>query len=293
MLKRPLDSLDEYVAYFTNQPFPVLKHTVKELDQMRADMSALNGRHIATVVLQDPMLTLQVLTYIESHRRQSQNHDITTIDRAIMMLGIEPFFRMFSNLPTIEDQLHEHPKALVGVLKVIGRARHAAHFAREWATLRHDMDVDEVTVAALLRDATEILCWCFAPELTLQVYTKQLADRTLRSVIAQRSVFNFTANEIQRALVKAWHLPELLVSFMDEDQINNPRVQTVKLAIDLARHYGHGGWDNAAVPDDVRAVSKLLKMRPEAVLHKLHVPADTPLVQAFLDETREKLSSRG
>ena len=37
-----------------------------------------------------------MLIHIETHRRARQNHDITTIERAIMMMGISPFLREFS-----------------------------------------------------------------------------------------------------------------------------------------------------------------------------------------------------
>lgn len=74
------------------------------------------------------------------------------------------------------------------------------------AILRHDLDVDEITVAALLTEVTDILCWSFAPALTYQVYEMQRIDRNLRSVVAQKAAFNFSARELQTTLVRHWHL---------------------------------------------------------------------------------------
>ena len=111
----------------------------------------------------------------------------------------------------------------------------------------------------------------FASDLTLQVYETQRLDRTLRSGAAQRAVFNFSARELQLALVRQWHLPELLISMMDERQIQNPRVRTVQLATSLARHTAQG-WDNAAIPDDLAAIEALLHIGRESLLHRLSVP---------------------
>lgn len=270
-LTKPLDSIEEYVAFFNSQPLPVLKRTTRDLAAMREKEESVNGRAIATVVLADPLLTLRVLIFMESRRKAAQNHDITTVERAIMMMGISPFLKEFSGLPTIEEQLGSQPKALLGVLKVIARARRAAKYARDWALVRHDLDVDEITVAALLYEVCDILCWCFAPDLTERVYATQRADRSLRSSHAQRKVFNFAARDIQDALIRAWNMPDLLVAMMNKQQVENPRVRTVLLANNLARHTAHG-WDDAALPDDLAAIEDLLRISRETLLNRLEVP---------------------
>ena len=271
MITDPLESLDSYLAFFDQQALPALRHTVRELQAMRDKEDEINGRSVAALVLSDPLMTLKVLIHIETHRRARQNHDITTIERAIMMMGISPFLREFSEVPTIEEQLVDYPKALVGVLRVISRARRASRYARDWAVLRHDLDVDEITVAALLFEATEILCWLFAPGLTQNVYAMQRAEPGLRSSTAQRMVFNVSAKELQLALVHHWHLPELLVSMMNVKYIDNPRVRTVQLASNLARHSAHG-WDDAAIPDDLSAIESLLRIGREHLLTRVGAP---------------------
>lgn len=281
LITHAFDSLDAYTAVLNHESIPVLKHTVKELQAMREQEDSINGRTVAALVLSDPMMTLKVLMHIEANRRARQNHDITTIERAVMMMGISPFLREFSELPTIEGQLAAHPRALVGVLKVISRARRAARYARDWAVLRHDLDVDEITVAALLSEATEILCWVFAPTLTQNVYAMQHAEPGLRSSVAQRMIFNFSAKELQLALVRHWHLPDLLVSMMDEKHIDNARVRTVQLAASLSRHTTQG-WNNPAIPDDLSAIESLLHIGREHLLNRISAPHEViePLLAA-------------
>lgn len=272
-LVSPLPTVDDYVAHFSHEPLPVLRRTVRELDALRADMDRVGGRQIAAVVLSDPLMTMRVLTHLETHRRQSQNHDITTIERAVMMLGVDPFFRLFDQLPTVEDALKASPQALLKVLRVIARARRAADLAREFAIARHDLDVQEITVAAALHEATEIVCWIFAPTLTERVYTLQLADRTLRSGDAQRQVFGVTAAEIQLELIRAWRLPALLVQLLDPSLKDDPRVRTVMLATRTARHLARG-WDDAGLPDDLADLEALLRVPRESLLARLGAPEE-------------------
>lgn len=268
MIDTPLPDLDAWVALFSQANIPVLRHTEQQLAELRANANKSNARVISSVILHDPMLTLRMLAYIEAKRSKSRNTDITTIERALMMVGMEPFFRDFQNLPLIEDTLKPYPRALLGLIKVINRARKAAHWARDWAIYRHDLDVDEIMVATLLYDVAEILMWSFAPKLAYQVSEKQKADRTLRSVTVQTEVFNIPLYQLKLALAQVWHLPDLLTTLMDQNNANLPRVKNVKLAVDLARHSANG-WDDAALPDDYKAIGELLHLSEDAVMHRL------------------------
>lgn len=270
MIEQPFSDLEAWVAFYGQAQIPVLRHTVQELDRLRENAENVNGRIVAGVILQDPLMTLRVLQYIEEHRRKRQTTDITTIERALMMIGIGPFFRDFQELPLVEEQLKSHPKALLGLLKVMNRARKASQWAREWALSRHDLDVDEITVATLLHDVAELLMWCFAPNLALGVRDRQAADRTLRSSTAQTDAYQVHLQDLQIQLSRLWHLPELLLTLMDHAKADNPRVKNVVLAVDLARHSANG-WDDAALPDDFKAIEELLRISHDTLLRKLGI----------------------
>lgn len=266
-------NLKSWVLYLRDKPLPVLRRTTRELARLREHEDSISARALAHVILQDPMMTLRVLAFIQLKRGRSQHTDITTIERALMMIGITPFFNSFDELPILEDHLHKYPQALLGVMRVIGRARHASKWAREWALMRHDTDVDEITVAALLHDLAEIICWIFAPELSLQLRDLLLSRVGVRSAAAQRQVFNVSAHELQLALAQEWRLPELLIQLMDDAQEQSPRVRTVALAVNLARHSSRG-WHDAALPDDFRAICELLHISHESLFARLGLPTD-------------------
>lgn len=276
MLRTPFSDHDSWVVYFRQADIPVLRHTVAELDKLRDKAESVNARTLSSIILSDPLMTLRVMAYIERNRRRSQTTDITTIERALLMIGVTPFFRDFSNMPLVEEHLQEHPKALLGVLKVIKRARHAAHYARDWGLMRKDLDVDEITVAALLHDTAELLMWCFAPTLALQVRELQSADKTLRSFAAQNQVYGITLHDLQIDLARAWHLPSLLIEMMNhKDEEESARERNVRLAVDLARHSANG-WDDAALPDDYKAISELLHINQETLYKKLGLDLPPP-----------------
>lgn len=264
----PKLDLEGWIAYFDSVTIPVLRHTEQQLAALRDRAQRVNAREISAVILQDPLMTLRILAYLEAKRSKSQLTDITTIERSLIMIGMEPFFNEFQHLPTVEEHLKGHPRALLGLLKVVNRARKASRWAREWAIHRHDLDVDEITVATLLYDFAEILMWCFAPGLALQVVDRQKADRSLRSVQVQAEIYGVPLYQIKQALAIKWHLPQLLITLMDPEHAEHPRVRNVKLAVDLARHSANG-WDDAALPDDFKAIEELLHISHETLMHRL------------------------
>jgi len=268
MLTHPLQDLETWVLFFSGADLPVLRNTVRQLDALRADIDRVNGRDVARVVLQDPLMTVKVLAYIQPFKGKTLRTDITTIGSAVMMIGIEPFFERFSELVTIEQMLKGDPQALLGTLQLIRRVQRAAHYAHQWALWRQDLNVEEVTIAALLHELDEILLWCFAPALALTIRDRQTADRTLRSTAVQEEVLGIQLIDLQLALCRTWHLPALLSSLIDPAHADHPRIRNVLLAVDLARHSSHG-WNDAALPDDFAAIGNLLHLNLDALIERL------------------------
>ncbi len=267
-MENPPRDIESWVKRLDDEKIPVLRHTNRSIADAKENIDRISGREISAIVLHDPLMTVRVLAYILPYRGKRLQTDITTVEHAAMMLGIEPFFEHFKDLPSIEDKLKAHPHALLGLLHVIRRSQRAAHYAYDWALWRHDFNVEEVTIAALLHDLAEILLWCFAPAQSLEVLALQNANQSLRSAAAQEMVFGFRIGELQMALCRDWQMPDLLQHLMDDQHAESPRVLNVKLAVDLARHSANG-WDDAALPDDIDAIGKLLNLNHTAVMIRL------------------------
>jgi len=93
----------------------------------------------------------------------------------------------------------------------------------------------------------------------LKIYAMQKQDKSLRSKAVQEQVLGFNLHDLQKTLVKEWNLPQLLLILMDDENANKIRVRNVVLAVNLARHSANG-WDDAALPDDYKALGELLRI---------------------------------
>ena len=258
-------SLTDWLAFLGRADIPVLKHTARELARLRDDDAQLNARSIADVVTDDPLMTVKLLRYMQTHKHRNQKYELVDVKEALLMMGLDTFFREVPAIPISEDMLHGHLDALVRLLHTVRRAQRAAHYAFDWALRLHDLHAEEVHVSALLAHVAEMLLWCFNPAQMLEIQKRLDADRALRSADVQKQVLGFTGMELQRQLTTEWQLPALLMNLMDPAQANTTRVRNVMLAVDLARHSAQG-WDNAALPDDYREIGTLLRMETDKVM---------------------------
>lgn len=259
-----MKSLQEWVKLLGTLKTPVLASTVSQIAALRKNEDSVTGRSLSNILLHDPLMTLRVLRFSQSRLTRRQPTEVTTVEHALMMHGLTSFFREMNDLQPLEQQLASHPEALDGALRVISRAVHAASLSRNLAALRHDMDTDEVVTSALLHDLAELLLWCTAPTVALQIEHMITHQPGLRSASAQRACLGFSLSDLQLALAREWKLPSLLLNLMDDAHATHPRALTVSLSVALARHCANG-WNDPALPSDLDNIQKLLNLPADAV----------------------------
>ena len=258
-----------WAALFSHAQLPVLPSTALVLEDMRATEDAVDAHMLTAAIGNDPLMTLKLLAHVSHMRRGRDGSEVETVTEALVMLGITPFFRAFGPQAVAQDRLLDMPDALAGFDDVLRRSHRAAQFAMGFAVHRMDHDAPVLHEAALLHDFAELLLWLQAPGLALEIQQRLAADSTLRSAAAQRAVLNIELADLQHTLMKNWRLPSLLVRITDEHtQQMTSQARNVLLAIRVARHSAQG-WDNAALPDDVRDVAELLQMSSDATLRLL------------------------
>jgi len=257
-----------WAARFDPLALPVLADTAQEMEVWRANEDAVDAHLLSQTICRDPLMTLKLFAQAARvARRRSwddERGDAETVTAALVMLGIGPLFRHFGPQPVAEDWLRETPQASEGFMAVLRRSHRAAAFALGFAVHRLDHDAAVLHDAALLHDFAELLLWLYAPDLALTVSRQLQAQPGLRSAQAQRQHLNIELAALQQALMQAWRLPSLLVRISDDRHPEDPQVRNVQLAIRVARHSAKG-WDDPALPDDLRDIGELLQLGAEPV----------------------------
>ena len=263
-----MKTLVEWVAELKSWEVPVLQRSVRELGKLAARVEQITAGEIADVVMRDPLMTLKVLRLVNGMSRSHLSNEITTVEHAVMMLGVGPFFNRLSNQKAVEDSLQTFDGALPGLMQAISRAHHAAWQACNWAIFQADMKSEEVYIGALLYDMGEILLWAYAPEQALQI--RKLVRRNKTSLAqAQKEILGFDARELQFELAEAWRLPELMQAFMHCENSLQPRTLGVALAASVAR-LAETGWHDPAMLANYEAIAELLHIHLDEVVHMVH-----------------------
>lgn len=239
-------SAHQFVAGIDLSAIPVFARTIAELGKLAPRGERAPLPEITEIVLHDPLLVLRLLHAVNT-RRSRLGAEITTVEHAIMMMGVQPFFQRFSQLVSVEEQLKSRPSALAALRRAASRAHHAAYQARDWAIYRSDIESEEVFVAATLAELPEMVLACFAPERKPE----------------------FSLVELREALFDACRIPELLRALTDTSTNPHPRALNVILAGSIARH-AEAGWQGTEMARDLEAAAALLRMTPDDLVGRVH-----------------------
>lgn len=97
--------IERWIEVMSAAQLPVLGQTLRQITKLRADEENVRPRDLSQVVLHDPLMALRVLRFLKERPSARAATEITTIEHAIMMLGVSPFFRTFTRLRSLDTEL--------------------------------------------------------------------------------------------------------------------------------------------------------------------------------------------
>jgi len=222
--------VEQWVEYLKDKETPVLpatRQTLAELEaageEARARMSALD---LVRIVYADPYLALKILRRAEARRSRQLGHDTTTPLAAVLQTGYDELQEIVGDSPVHDD-------VLPGCHVCEQRSILASLIARAWANRRADVSPDEVALAALLADTSELMLWHYAPEMTHKETQVRDWNEQYWALMPRKSEIAFTFRQLTIALAHAWDLPSLIVMLIKGT--DTPRANIARLATDAAK----------------------------------------------------------
>lgn len=233
----PLRGLDAWLDRIRERELPIFGRTAEQIRELTENDKAAVSQ-LAEAILRDPGMTAKLLRIANSVIFNTSGTQITTVSRAVVMLGFD-MVRQVALTVAFVDTLLRGP-VRERVLREMARACHAAVQARWLAARRHDPQPEEVFIAALLYRFGEMAFWCLAGE------DGDALDEALRrdphsSGETEQSLLGFRLPQLTAALTRDWRVSPLLQSVLAGGHPKRSREQAVVLASRLAED-SEGGW---------------------------------------------------
>lgn len=246
-------SLENWLEVIRDHKMPIFEQTVHRIlliaEDERAPASAL-----ANIILQDAALTARLLRLANSVLYNPSTTTISTVTRAVIVLGFNVVRELCLTLVLVETLLHGQAK--VRLERELAHALHAATQARALAMASGDRSPEEVFIATLLYRIGELAFWCFGNEYCDRV--EQLMQTGQTPEIAQEKILGFQLSALTRRLIHEWRLTDLLQEAIDHPTRQDDRLQTLRLGQHIAHCATEFGWESDEMTHWVQRSAELL-----------------------------------
>ena len=193
----------------TNSEMPVLSNVASLLNKLMDDDTA-EFKQLAEVILKDPHLTAHILKLVNSPQYNLTGSSISTISRAIVILGFRKVRSLCMSLMIVDSLVSKQRRERL--LATMSKAFFAAVHAKEiYKQISHNpAEQENVFIASLLLNIGEMVFWAHGGK-----STKSLDDNVLKSMSSNSNYLiekelGTSFRSLSKALSKTWNLSELL-----------------------------------------------------------------------------------
>lgn len=262
--KRP--TLENWILRVKNQDMPIFGHTVQSILNVADDDHAPSAK-LAQMVLQDASMTARVLKLANTIYYNPRTQGISTISRAIIVLGFTTVRNMCLSISLVDSLLTGNTRNRL--THELAQAIHAAVQARSLAIEMGDHSPEEIFIATLLLHIGDMAFWCFSGEQgdELDVLLDQ-PGYTAES--AQQELLGFELNALSISLVEEWRLNPLLLETLTHPHRSGRRGRAITLSHTLAEVAEEKGWNSPEAKAVQLEMSKLSGLSEEKTVKMLH-----------------------
>ncbi len=219
-----------WVEKLSTTEMPVLSAVMRQLNRLTGDDDT-EVNQLAEVILKDPHLTSQILKIANSVQYNPSNNSISTISRAIVLLGFRGVRSLCISLMVVDSLLGKEPRERL--LKVMARSFHAAVQAKEVFKQVSDKRHEEVFIAALLYNLGEMAFWAYGGQ-TADKLDDELKQSMSGSHELIEKELGISFKILSRELGKVWNLGDTLQEALSSSNTSsnkqlNIQAQAVRL----------------------------------------------------------------
>jgi HD-like signal output (HDOD) protein len=258
-------SLEAWVEDVTENEMPVFGRTVQSVIRA-SDSDSSSVSELAQVILQDSAMTARVLKLVNTIYYNPSSQPISTVSRAIVLLGFEAVRNICITVALIDSMVTGGSRERLA--REMAVSIHAAIQARSIAEQRGDVSPEEIFIATMLFNIGQMAFWCFGDKEADQLDQK-LKVPDVQPEAAEREVLGFPLRDMTKSLAKEWHLNDLLQEAVNARSHSGARAKNITISHKLAVA-SEKGWDSEEVETVMKEVAEVLGQPVETITSLLH-----------------------
>ncbi len=267
------NNIEEWVALLCEQEMPVFDMTARKVIAFTSDELAPISA-LANVILCDASLTARVLKLANSIFYNPNGVVISTVTRAIVVLGFNVVRDICLAVRLIEELVKGAAKDRLG--RELALALHAAIQARALAEIHNEKTAEEVFIATLLSRIGEMAFWCYSGEVGNRL-EQRLNQPNMSPERAQEQVLGFHLSQLSRQLIKEWRLSDLLQRAIHQSGQGGEQMQAIKLGQQLAQCAKDQGWHSQEMTQLIQKIAQLTELSVIETQTLVHQNAQTAI----------------
>ncbi|MCP4601408.1 MAG: HDOD domain-containing protein [Proteobacteria bacterium] len=213
--------------------FPALSEHVEELNRI-ALLATTTATELSNVILQDPGLTSKIIRLVNSPFYSWSRGPITTVSRAIVLMGFDEVRQAAMSLLLFERFQEEADEKAHQLRETILSSMMSGHVAKTIASEQTGVNSEEAVICAMFHNLGKQVLGYYFPE-EMKKVKRLISDQHLTEDAAIEEVLGLSIDELCQELGKQWNLPQRILDTMTalpkEHKLPKPKSSTQKLRL--------------------------------------------------------------
>lgn len=269
--KQGLMNLDRWVNRIVEKELPALGHTVESLSNILASKKA-TANDLSNIILADPGMTSTILRVANSAYYRTSDQEITTVSRAVVLLGFEAI-RCLSMSVSVMDKLLKGD-IRQRQLELMAQSMFAASQAKSLAIKRNYPNPEEVFIATLLYNLGEMAFWCFSSQESDKL-DQLLSNPNIPRAVAEKDALGFRFSTLTKELSLQWNLGDTVREALtfNDGRSGSPEARNVVLSHQIESAIRRG-WDSPVLSWVYQRTSDFVEAPVEEIVEIVEDTAD-------------------
>jgi len=278
-----------YRRMLRKKDFPAMADSIRSINQLQTN-SKKDAEKLAAAIVRDFALTNKILKVVNSAYFGGFSGKISTVSRAIVVLGVDAVRSIAASLIFFE---HMSNQAVAGKLKkIMASSLFRAMLAEQFATVSGSQHIEESFLCSMFYQLGEVLVTFYLPDEDKEIERQfSRGDHSLNEVVMQ--VIGVEYEKIGAFVAKQWNFPDEIIDVIQSKPVDKPakpqsdkdryRLLTMlstKAVIELAEDNGNEqfferiksyqkalGFDNAQVEKALGNARENFTRMAEKMLH--------------------------